>query len=307
MGNPQPPLANIPSAVRDLGAEQRGGSILAQFTVPITTTENMPIRKALKLDLRIGAAGSPFNAAAWAAGAAQVTGEKISNGVARYEIPAADWAGKTATLGVRAIGANGKASQWSNFVALPVVAPPEKPQDVHAADTAQGVHVTWAAHGDSYRIFRRVGEDADFTQVATAQQPEWTDGAIEFGKLYTYRVQTVVKVAGGREAESDYSDTASATPQDVFPPAAPTGLTASPAPSSVELTWNANTEANMGSYSVYRAAGGGDFQKIAGGIAIPAYSDRTAAHGPAYRYAVTAVSSAGHESPRSGVVEITLP
>lgn len=302
-----PPLANIPAAVQDLGAEQRGGSILAQFTLPLMTTESMPIRKALRIDLRIGTAASPLNPDSWAASARAVSGARYDKDIVRFEIPAADWAGKTAVVGVRTIGQNGKPSAWSNFVTLPVVAPPETPQDVRATDTPQGVQVVWSAHGDSFRVFRRAGEEGDFAEAATVQQPEWTDPATEFGKLYAYRVQTVVKLAGGREALSEFSDTATVTPQDVFPPAVPTGLTASPAPSSVELTWNANSESTLGGYNVYRAAGTGAFERIAENIALPAYSDRAAAHGAPYRYAITAVSKSGHESPRSEAVEITLP
>ena len=58
---------------------------------------------------------------------------------------------------------------------------------------------------------------------------------------------------------------------------------------------------------VMRAYVGAPFEKIADAVAIPAYSDRTAEHGKSYRYEVTAVSRTGHESPRSEMVEITLP
>jgi hypothetical protein len=307
VGNPMPPLADIPVGVQDLSAVQRGAVILAEFTVPLTTTENMPIRKALKLDLRIGTAGAPFDAGAWAAGARQVSGAKYGNGIARYEIPAAEWTGKDTTVGVRVIGSNGKASKWSNFVSLPVVAPPETPRDVRVTDTPQGLHVAWTAHGDSFRVFRRAGDAGDFALVATVQQPEWTDHATDFGKPYAYKVQTVVKLAGGKEAEGDLSEEAVITPQDVFPPAAPSGLAASLAPNSIELTWNPNTEPTLAGYSVYRSTGAAAFEKIADAVSIPAYSDRTAEHGKTYRYAVTAVSKTGHESPRPEPVEITLP
>jgi fibronectin type 3 domain-containing protein len=268
-----------------------------------------------------GAPGAAFDVGAWEAGAKRISGVKYGDGIASYEFPAAEWTGRQATIAVRLIGANGKPSKWSNFVALAVVAPPETPREVQARDTAQGVRVTWAAHGDSFRVFRRVGDAGDSTLAATVQQPEWSDQDADFDKPYAYRVQTVVKLAGGREAESDLSEEASVTPRDVFPPAAPSGLGASAAPNSVELTWNPNTERTMGTYSVYRATGagqaappappntggGGAFERIADAVAIPAYSDRTAEHGKSYRYAVTAVSRTGHESPRSETVEITLP
>jgi hypothetical protein len=307
VGNPMPPLANIPVAVQDLSAVQRGAVIAVEFTIPTTTTESQPIRKALKLDLRIGIASASLDAGAWAAGAKPISGAKSSNGVAHYEIPSAEWTGKNVTVGVRAISANGKASKWSNFVSLPVVAPPETPRDVVVTDTPQGVHVAWSAHGDSFRVFRRAGEAGDFAPVATVQPPEWTDHDTDFGKPYAYRVQTIVKLAGGKEAEGDLSEEKDITPRDVFPPAAPSGLSASVAPNSIELTWNPNTEPILGSYSVYRSTGGGGFEKIADAVPIPAYSDRTAEHGKSYRYALTAVSKTGHESQRSETMEITLP
>jgi hypothetical protein len=307
VGNPMPPLADIPSAVKDLNAVQRGGAILVEFTVPLTTTENMPIRKVLKLDLRIGTAGAPFDVGAWAAGAKQVTGAKYSNGIARYEIPSAEFTGKDVAVGVRAIGANGKAAAWSNIAMLPVIAPPETPREVQVGDTAAGEHLVWTAKGDGFRVFRRIGDAGDFTLAATTQQPEWTDHDVDFDRLYTYRVQTVMKLAGGTEAEGDMSAEVTVTPRDVFPPAAPAALVASTAPTSIELSWNPNTERTMGTYSVYRSAAGAAFEKIADAVAIPAYSDRTAEHGKSYRYQVTAVSRTGHESPRSEPVEITLP
>jgi fibronectin type 3 domain-containing protein len=257
--------------------------------------------------LRIGTAGASFDAGAWAAGAKQVSGAKYSNGIAHYEIPSADWTGKDVTVGVRAIGSNGKAAAWSNFVSVAVIAPPETPRNVKVTDTAEGEHLVWTAKGDSFRVFRRMGEATDFLPVATAQQPEWTDHDVDFDKLYAYRVQTVVNLAGGKEAEGEMSAEVGVTPQDVFPPAAPAGLAASAAPSSIELSWNPNTERTMGTYRVYRSTGGGAFENVADGVAIPAYSDRTAEHGKSYRYQVTAVSRTGHESPRSETVEITLP
>jgi len=307
VGSPLPPLADIPAAVKDLSAVQRGGAILVEFTLPTATTESMPIRKVLKLDLRVGVAGAPFDAGAWAAGAKPVSGAKYDNGIAHFQVSSAEWSGKDVALAVRAIGSNGKAAEWSNFVRLSVVAPPETPSGLHVTDTAQGVHVAWTAHGDSFRIFRRAGDTGEFALAATAQQPEWTDHDTDFGKLYSYKVQTVVKLAGGSEAESELSEEAGITPQDAFPPSVPAALAASTAPNSVELAWNPIAWRTPVTYSVYRSTGAAAFEKIAGAVALPAYSDRTAEHGKAYRYAVTAVSGTGHESPHSETVEITLP
>jgi fibronectin type 3 domain-containing protein len=305
-GDVLPPLANIPARVNDLAATQRGGRIVAQFTVPPRTTEGVAIKTPLTLDLRIGTAEPPFNQEAWAAHATPVAAGPAGNGVARYEIPAAAWAGKEVILAVRVSSARGKTLGWSNFVNLPVVAPPETPAEVHAEATAEGVRLTWRARGDSFRIYRRTGSDR-FALVANAPQPSWTDSGAEFGKHYVYQVQAVVKLPNNTEAESEVSEEAGITPEDRFPPAVPGGLNAATAPNSIELSWEADTEPDLAGYRVYRSTGDGPFEKMGDMVATPSYSDRAAEHGKTYRYAVSAVDKTGNESARAAPVEATLP
>jgi len=305
-GEPMPPLANIPTRVNDLAAIQRGSRIMAQFTVPARTTEDKAIKTPLQLDLRIGTAEPPFNQEVWASHATPVPAGPVDNGVARYQIPAAAWTGKEVTLAVRVLSARGKTLGWSNFVNLPVVAPPERPAEVHAVATAGGVRLTWRARGDSFRIYRRTGSDA-FAPVASVPQPSWTDSGAEFGKHYVYQVQTIVKLPNNTEAESDVSEEAGITPVDVFPPAVPAGLNAASAPNSIELSWEGDTEPDLAGYYVYRATGAGPFEKAGEMVLIPSYSDRAVEHGKTYRYAVSAIDKSGNESARSAPVEATLP
>ena len=305
-GEPMPPLANIPTRVNDLAAIQRGSRIMVQFTVPARTTEDKAIKTPLKLDLRIGTAEPPFSQEVWAAHATLVPAGPVDNGVARYEIPAAAWTGKEATLAVRVLSARGKTLGWSNFVNLTVVAPPERPAELHAEATAQGVRLTWRAHGDSFRIYRRTGSDV-FAVVASVPQPSWTDSGAEFGTHYIYQVQTIVKAPNNTEAESEVSEEAGITPVDVFPPAMPAGLNAATAPNSIELSWEGDTEPDLAGYYVYRATGAGPFAKMGELVLVPSYSDRAVEHGKSYRYAVSAIDKTGNESARSGPVEATLP
>ena len=94
VGEPQPPLANIPSRVTDLAAKQHGGRIVVEFTVPRTTTEGMTIKSPLELDLRIGPGGDPFQEGTWAASATAAPSGLVEAGIATYEIPIAAWVGK---------------------------------------------------------------------------------------------------------------------------------------------------------------------------------------------------------------------
>jgi len=305
-GDPLPPLANIPTRVNDLAAIQRGDRIMIQFTVPPRTTEGVAIKTPLNLDLRIGAAEPPFSQEVWAAHATPVPKGPVDNGVARYEIPAAAWTGKEATLAVRVLSARGKTVGWSNFVNLTVVAPPEKPAEVRAEATAQGVRLTWRARGDTFRVYRRTGDDR-FAPVANVAQPSWTDSGAEFGKHYVYQVQTIAKLPNNAEAESDPSEEAGITPEDRFPPAVPAGLTAAAAPNSIEISWEGDTEPDLAGYLVYRSTGAGAFERIGEMLTIPSYSDRAVEHGKTYHYAVSAIDKTGNESARSGPVEATLP
>ena len=305
-GDPLPPLANIPARVSDLAAIQRGARILVQFTVPLRTTEGVVIKTPVKLDLRIGAAEPPFSQEAWAARATPVPEGPVNNGVARYEIPAAAWTSKEATLAVRVLSARGKTVGWSNFVNLPVIEPPDRPAELHAEAAAEGVRLTWRARGNGFRIYRRTGSDR-FAPVANVPQPSWTDSGAEFGKHYVYQVQTIVTLPNHMEAESDPSEEAGITPEDRFPPAVPAGLNAATAPTSIELSWEGDTEPDLAGYRVYRATGAGPFGKIGEMVATPSYSDRDVEHGKTYRYAVSAIDKTGNESARSAPVEAILP
>jgi len=313
IGEPLPPLANVPARVTDLTAVQRGPRILVQFTIPDLTTEGRAIKDAVKLDLRIGSAGVPFDAGKWAAQAKLIPEGTAKTGLAHYEIPAAEWTGKEAILAVRAIGANGKEAGWSSFLVLPVVPPPERPAAVAATPAAEGVRLTWRANGAAFRVFRKT--TGDFALVATVQQPQWTDAAAEAGNPYTYVVQTIValgnnpgnNVGTNKEAQSDLSEEVTITPVDTFAPAVPSGLTPSAATNSIELLWERNTEPDLAGYRIYRAAGGGPFEKLADVSQIPSYSDRKVEHGKTYRYAVSAVDQTGNESARTQAVEVGLP
>jgi hypothetical protein len=304
IGDPLPPLANVPKRVDDLAAIQRGASVIVQFTVPAVTTENHPIPGPVKVDLRAGAADQ-FDENQWAASSRQIPPVTLTDHTARYEIPATEWTGKEIIFGVRIVAGNGKQSGWSNFVVVPVMLSLAKPTAVTATATAAGVRLTWQAPGAEFRVFRKTDGPA-FALAATVQKPEFLDPQAEFGKPVTYTVQTIAR-HDAKIAESELSDPVTLTPVDKFPPATPAGLRASTAPNSIELTWDRNSEGDLAAYRIFRAVANGPFEKLADVSAVPTYSDRTVEPGKTYRYAITAVDRAGNESPRSPALEVVLP
>jgi hypothetical protein len=305
VGGPLPPLANIPSSITDLAARQRGGDIIAHFTLPAFTTEHIAIKDPLTLDLRVGVWPENVGVETWAANAKRIPPPKTTGAIATYLIPSGEWAGKEVVIAARTLGENGKDSEWSNYVILPVVPTPQQPQDLKGESTATGVRLTWRAAGEHFRVQRKVGDSAQYAVVAPdLTQHEFADNQTTPGTTYSYLVQTIVPLGGGKEAESELTELR-ITPE-APPPAAPTNLMAVPAPNSIELTWDAAAGEVVG-YRIYRAAGPGDLEKLADGNGIPTYSDRAVEHGKTYRYAVSAVDQQGREGPRSAIKEVLMP
>jgi len=307
IGQPLPPLMNIPGRGENLAAVQRGTTIIAHVTLPTLTTEGVLIKSSVRLDLRIGPKPKgPFNADAWAAGAKAVGGGTTANGIAEYRIPATEWIGKQVLIAVKIIGANGHDAGWSTPAELTLVAPPEQPQDLSAAAVPQGVRLAWHGAASAFIVLRRGPDEPDYREIGRSPKPEYIDATAEFGKPYRYLVQSIVK-AGAGEAQSDLSNEAALTPLDTFPPAAPAGLAAVPSTASFELVWERNTEPNIAGYRVYRALANGAFERLADSQELPAYSDHKIEAGKAYRYAVSAVKSNKVESKLSDPVEVTAP
>jgi hypothetical protein len=326
VASPLPPLANIPARVGDLAAVQRGSKLFVQFTIPQLTTEGVEIKPPVTVDLRAGAGSSPWNETAWAdaakripptlgsfspqpaggAPAARVPAEPAPGAAAHYEIPAAEWIGKNIVVAARITGPNGKPGGWSNTANLSVIAPPEQPTNLAAQVAHDGLHLTWQARGDHFRVLRAAGAATRYDVVATVTQPAWTDTTVQYGTPYRYMVQTFVPQADNHEAQSDLSASLAITPE-APPPAAPTGLRAVPAPNSIELSWEGNPDPDIAGYRIYRGEPGATLERVGETGTIPAWSDRTAQHARNYRYAVTAVSRSGKESPQSAYVDIAFP
>ena len=308
VGDPLPPLANIPGPVTGLAAVERGNRLVVQFQLPTKTTENVEIRAPLEVELRAAAEPVvPFDIDRWAAIAKPFTSGTVTDGSARYEIPVAPFAGRTVTVSARVTGAWGKSSDWATPISFPVVAPPPTPTGIRPEAAPGGVHLSWQGPAGTFRVLRRAPGETAFTLAARVDSSDWTDLRAETGKTYAYLVQRVVDLGGGREAESELPAEVTITPRDTFAPDPPSGLRAAGAPNSIELSWDRNPAPDLAGYRVYRAAPGADFERVAEIRDTPAYSDRTAESSIAYRYAVTAFDQSGNESARSAVVQAQRP
>jgi hypothetical protein len=156
-----------------------------------------------------------------------------------------------------------------------------------------------------------------------AQPGRTIDKTIRFNRTYEYRAQRVVRITiDGQTAElsGPLSEPIRVEAIDVFPPAIPSGLaavataadsTAGPSPGpSIDLSWLPIAESDVAGYAVYRREGEGEeWKRISPAQPNigPAFHDTQVQPGHTYRYAITAIDQAGHESARSPEAEETVP
>jgi len=123
-----------------------------------------------------------------------------------------------------------------------------------------------------------------------------TLGGLLDDTTYYYRVRSTDD--SGQEAVSDVSSFRTPPVSDFTPPAIPAGLVADPCVGGIELAWQANAEADLGAYRVYRRSEGETiFRELA---EVPAsatgYVDEYTRVGRLYDYTIAAVDLAGNES-----------
>jgi hypothetical protein len=284
VGEPLPPTPNVPRPVTDLRAVQHGDTIVVDFTIPPLTTDGLVLKHLGTADLQIGDKPVP------------VTVDKT--GPVHVETPARNWIGQEPNVRVRISNANDRFSNWSNYVTVAVVEPLDPPADVKAQADPKGVRLTWRPEkrpGVTWRVTR--GKD-EFT----SDHPEFIDTGAQYGTEYKYQVVAILKTV-----ESDPSPEVVVTPKDVFPPAVPAGLTALTGVSSIELSWERNTEEDLKGYHLFRAQEGGAFQPLGDLILQPSYSDKQIQPGKKYRYTLSAADQSDNESGRCPAIEALAP
>lgn len=305
IGEPLYPALRLPSRVPDLTVMERGDNLDINFTIPPVTTEGLPLNEIGGIDLRVGPGPSNgWNLDEWAASATSV---KVLTpkmpGPVHATIPVGKFIASDVVVAVRVTNPKGRDAGWSDFKIFNVQAPLADPTNFHVAADPKGVALTWSASGPSeFRIFRKTEQQQKPVLLATATEPNYVDVSADYGKAYQYSVQAVRD-----KIESNVVGPEAITPVDTFPPAVPSGLTASVGIGAVELAWTRNTESDFKEYRVLRSEEGGPSVEIAHGFDAPTFSDHNIQSGKHYRYRVLAVDQVGNQSMPSEPVEITAP
>jgi hypothetical protein len=234
-----------------------------------------------------------------------------------------------ATYAVEVLNKAGRGAGISNQVRVPLAHTLPPPRDFKAEVTSQGVVLHWTAFIEPvsqtgpryiYRVYRSTGT-ADHVLVGElplSQQPEYslTDRAFEWEKTYSYRAETVtvLEVPNRPPVQIEGDDTAEVKvfADDVFPPAAPTGLQAvfsGPAKNLfIDLIWAPVSNADLAGYNIYGHEDGTSPAKVNSELVhTPAYRDTKVESGKRYWYSVSSVDLRGNESARSEEASETVP
>jgi transcriptional regulator CtsR len=175
---------------------------------------------------------------------------------------------------------------------------PAAPSGLAATTLATNqIRLNWTDNANNetgFKIERKTGAGGTYAQIATvaANTTVYTNTGLAANTQYYYRVRATNSVG-----DSAYSAEANATTLP-FPPAAPSGLTATPASASqINLSWTDNANNETG-FEVERKTGaGGTYAFVVGtGVNVTSVSDVGLSANTTYFYRVRAINLGGNSA-----------
>ena len=286
VGDPKPPFIRIPEAVEDLNASQTGPDIVLTWTNPARNIDGSAATNLARVQIRRG-----DNALA----TINVT-EAGKPQSYSYALPS----GASAAFSVIVETSKGKLSKRSNVVSITAVDAPGRVAGLHAIVDQLRITLMWDKPqdhpelADRYVVIRtdRPGGPE------TVPETHYEDTQYSSGKRVTYQV-TPIRRIGDQTVTGTASEPYSILVEDKTPPHTPTGLGVTLSDNIAYLTWEANDEADLKGYHVFRSErADGDFKPVTPALVVPnTFKDPD--YKPGTFYAVSAEDESGNESPRS--------
>lgn len=299
VGDPLPPIVNIPDAVRDLRLIQVGSeTVELVFAVADDAVREVEVYRECRKE--VSNESQPFARLEIAD-----LGTGIKEGTRVFRDSINDVKGPC-SYAVRLRGSSRHWSDMSESVSMVDVTVAQAPANLRAKVMEDRIELTWDPPG----------QNADGTEPARvsgylvnskhrSSEARHVIREFEFGESVTYVVQSVSR-EGNPLVLSLPSVALTVEPKDVFPPEAPAKLMAVAVEDAVQLIWDANSESDLTGYGVYRRLTGGSFERIATLVTVNRFLDETAPSGIPLQYAVTAFDNAENESPYSEVTDIVV-
>jgi hypothetical protein len=239
---------------------------------------------------------------------------------------------------LRGVAASGRPGQPSARVLMPLVPPPPPPSGVKTTFTEKAVVVEWAPPAAertgpalTFNVYHAADKKPEPAgKPGPAAKPGATPGpppqakpdvplnpsplaatkfevsGPEIGAEQCFAVRSV-EVVQNVAIESEATKAECVVPKDIFPPAAPQGLSLLLLDGAIELVWDASTEADLAGYIILRGEAPGDTLRplTPSPIRETTFRDTSVRSGAHYTYAIVAVDRAGNASPASVRVEGT--
>lgn len=330
-GPARPPSLHLPRLVTDLSASRTGDSVRLHWTTPEKTTDGLPVPTPLTAEIC-------RQLATPAAACIPVQSVPVKPGFSEAidALPSALTVDPATllTYRVKIFNANGHSAGMSNPAFAAAGSAPSPIENLRVSPIRSGAMIEWKPRPDTAFIDlkrtliqtivpkkRSTKQPGQFAAPSTPAEihlragkqsadPGGTvDPIAKRGETYGYNAQRVrdVTLSGhALEIRSAPSPTITVVMHDTFPPATPSGLAAVPGTSSIDLSWEPNTEPDLAGYIVYRQTVAADgtlnaapSQLTPTPIPAPAFSDLTAQPGQTYSYRIVAVDSDGNRSPVS--------
>ncbi len=243
-----------------------------------------------------------------------------------------------ATYAIESLNTSHRGAGLSNLETVPAASTQPPPTEFAAQLTAEGVVLTWSGPLLSipgtdnvphyfYRVFRYTKDAPQPVFVGellqgTQDKMRLVDTTFAWEKTYDYRINVTTRLTTGPphacpgessplpackdaiDIPGEDSAPVTVVAHDTFPPNVPTALQAVFSGDGqkpfIDLIWNANTDADLAGYNVYRRNATGQPTKInADLVKAPAFRDTNVAPAQTYVYSITAVDARNNESPRS--------
>jgi hypothetical protein len=325
------PAGREPMAVEGLAAAQRGQAVFLEWTNPVKAVSGRPLTDLETIEIWVFDAGLPAGGRPFASAEVEKTarlarripkeefgnferraGARDSGMAFPFVFDPGPAGPKRLAFAVRVIDAKKRASDFTAPAAVDLRACPKPPRSVDVRVFPDLLEVGWLAPDSNidgtplenvggYFVYRYEGQGPPSKLTPSPLDGlTFEDRDFEFGKAYGYFVRAVA--AGTDSAvESGDSSAAEIVPRDVFPPAAPAGLAAVAGEGLVSLSWRPAKERDLGGYRIWRKESGGPaFSALGEGLVREnTFTDRSAAKGVSYVYAVSAVDRTGNEGSRS--------
>jgi hypothetical protein len=301
VGDPLPPLLDIPQPSIGLAAAQRGDKIIVSWPAPLLTTENakprpdrlgpIKIYRFVLPDLEPKAPDrytkptdpkEPAFETKIYLNAKEIGTKPPGTTVFTDDVDPA-WFNHTVVYAIKMTNRHGESADFSNMVPVAVLKvgpPPSFTTEV----TEHAVKLHWnAGEGESFRIYR------DDVALGDVTGSSFEDKQFEFDHPYVYMIHALAH-NGNFVAESGDSAHIPVKPLDTFPPNPPVAVRAVQIEGVAEISWSPNTEPDLAGYNVYRAGVKLNDKLIVNTV----FRDLTPGASP--RYTVKAVDTHNNES-----------